>query len=156
MVGRVPRLPPRKRWTASGQRKWKSCTIRHFRSYCVTDAEKLINALLENEDEDLDSDDLKEIGNPPEHTSGINTGLMDVLRSLGVTGDRISNRYSDTYVMCQTYQEAHTIANAGPWKSMAEVVRTNPQHPDAKMWPWLVDVPFANLGGYIGSKTEEL
>lgn len=153
MVGRVPRLPPRKRWTASGQRKWKSCTIRHFRSYCVTDTDKLINALLENEDEDLDSDDMKEVGKPPGH--GINPGLMAALERLGVTGDRISTRYSDVYIMCATYSEAHAIANAGPWKSMAEVVRTNPQHPDAKMWPWLVDVPFANLGGYIGSERED-
>jgi hypothetical protein len=119
----------------------------------VTDAEKLINTILETEDEDFD--DAQEVAGPPEHTTGINDGLMAVLKRLGVSADRVSNRYSDTYVMCATYQEAYTIANAGPWKSMADVFRTNPEHPDAKQWPWGVDIPFANLSAYMGSKLGE-
>lgn len=138
-------LPP-------GQRKWKSCTIRHFCSYGVTDAEKLINALLETEDDDFD--DTQEVAGDPEHTTGVHVDLMDVLRRLGVSADHIVNRYGDTYVMCPTWQEAHAIAQAGPWKSMAEVVRTNPEHPDARKWPFLVDIPFGNLTGYIKDRTQ--
>jgi hypothetical protein len=67
---------------------------------------------------------------------------------MGISFDRVHNRYGDTMVMCPTYQEAHALAQAGPWKSMAEVVRTNPEH------PWLCDIPFANLGGYISDKTQ--
>ena len=42
--------------------------------------------------------------------------------------------------------------DAGKWRSMASVCRTNPEHPDAKAWPWLVDVPFGCLDAYIAER----
>lgn len=116
----------------------------------MTDVDKILQALLET-----DEDDLKDLTGPPDHVAKINDTLFLALAKLGVSGDRISTRYSDVYVMCATHAEAHAIAQAGPWKSMAQVVRTNPEHPDAKQWPWLCDIPFANLGGYISGKIKE-
>lgn len=112
-------------------------------------AARIVRSVLES-----DQDDMKDVSLPGPNLRGINDQLFDTLVSMGISFDRVHNRYGDTMVMCPTWQEAHALAQAGPWKSMAEVVRTNPGHPDAKQYPWLCDIPFANLGGYISDKTQ--
>jgi len=81
--------------------------------------------------------------------------LTDACVNLGVTPEQVSTRYSDVYVMCATHEQARKVCEAGKWRSMAEVFRTNPEHPDAKLYPWGVDVPFAFLGGYIAERKKE-
>lgn len=105
--------------------------------------------------DDWEADSAKDVSEPSERATGVNTTLADVLADLGVSEDRIHMRYSDVMVMCATHQEAFQIAKAGPWKSMAEIVRTNPGHPDAKQYPWLCDIPFANLAGYVASNARK-
>ena len=112
-------------------------------------AAQIIAFLLEDED-DID---LLDVARGPEHIEGINTELMKVLSERGINADRIITRYGDVCVMCRNYDEAAKIRNAGKWRSMAEVARTNPEDPDAKEFPWLCDIPFANLAGYIASQS---
>ena len=83
---------------------------------------------------------------------GIHPDLALALFKADVTHDRIHLRYSDVQVMCATWQEAHIIRAAGPWRSMATVFKTNAGHSDAIKWPWGVDVAFGYLSGYIESK----
>src|SRR5690349_24304340 len=115
----------------------------------MTDAEKIVNALIEAED-----DDIKDAyGEPP---MDMNTALRDVLNRFGITDERIATHESDVYILCPTYQEAYQIAKAGPWKGMAEIVKTNPGHPDAKQYPWLADIPFARLDALVREKRKPI
>ena len=116
------------------------------------DIEKIASLAVKRLLEDDEADDLKDVVLPPDHTAGIHDDLMKALSRLGISGEQIITRDSDVYVMCRSSSEAVMIKNAGPWKSMAEVVRTNPEHPDARQYPWLCDIPFANLAGLIASK----
>lgn len=117
-----------------------------------TNASRIVSALLEQEEDD--DDDFREIVAPDNRLEGFHPDLIKLLGQMGIGPDRISTRYSDVYIFCQTYQEADQIRKAGKWGSMAEVVRTNPEHPDAKEYPWLCDIPFANFGGYMATKKD--
>lgn len=110
------------------------------------DAATVVQKLL---DADKDADDWKEAT----ELSRVNSDLQHVLNNLQVGPERVVRRYGDVYVMCPSHEEAYAIAMAGPWKSMAQVTRTNPEHPDAEQYPWLADIPFANLSDYIDRKT---
>lgn len=83
---------------------------------------------------------------------GINSELARVMAVHGVTADQISFHASDVRIGCPTHALASTIRQAGPWRSVADVYRTNPAHPDAKRFPWGVDVPFARLDHLLNEK----
>lgn len=94
---------------------------------------------------------MKELDTVPKEISGVHDDLIGALAQLGVNASQIKTRFGDVYVMCRNQVEASRVKQAGTWKSMAEIARTNPDHPDAKEFPYLVDIPFANLSGYLGS-----
>lgn len=116
----------------------------------MSNAQRILRHLLETDE----TDDYKDLMQAPQWAY-VNPALLKVLSDLKVTGDRLAYHYSDLYIMCPTWAEAAAIKNAGPWKSMAEITRTNPEHPDAKQWPVLLDIPFANMGGYMQGKANE-
>lgn len=116
----------------------------------MTDAEKIVNALIET-DEEFDMKDA--YGEPPME---METSLRAVLDKFGITDDRLATHESDVYVLCPTYQEARQIVTAGKWRSLAMVVPTNKDHPDAKQYPWLADIPFARLGALVREKRKPI
>lgn len=83
---------------------------------------------------------------------GMHPDLAALLDRLAVDPARIHTRFSDVQVMCATHQDAREIVLGGKWESMAEIFRTNPDHPDAKAFPWGAEIPLANLAGYVASK----
>lgn len=86
------------------------------------------------------------------YPAGIHPDLCHALALRGVTADRISFHASDVHIGCPTHSEAVAIREAGKWRSMADVYRTNTDHPDAKRWPYGVDVPFAALSRVMVAK----
>jgi len=119
-----------------------------------TDARSIVVALLEQED-DEDYDDFREIVAPDNRLARrFHPELVKLLERLGIGPNRIITYYSDVYIMCRTQGEALQVLKGGNWKSMGEVVQTNPDHPIARKYPWLCDIPFANLSRYINSKTQ--
>lgn len=105
---------------------------------------------MENENEDADL--VKDVAGHPEHVQGLHPELVTALERLSIPADRVHLHYSDVWIMCRNYNEAYLVAKAGPWKSIAEIVRTNPDHPDAKQFPFLCDIPLGGFSGYIASK----
>lgn len=83
---------------------------------------------------------------------GINAQLVNACALHGVTAAQISFHASDVRIGCASHALTATLRAAGPWRSMADVYRTNPEHPDAKAWPWGLDVPFARLDYLINEK----
>lgn len=83
---------------------------------------------------------------------GIHADLVRALALHGVGAEQIHFHASDVRVSCHSAGLAHTLKSAGQWRSMADVYRTNPEHPDAKRWPWGVDVPFARLDHLVNEK----
>lgn len=98
---------------------------------------------------------MKEVDSPPENATGVHSDLIVALGHLGIHAKQIVTRYSDVYVMCRDAFQASAVQDAGPWKHMATVDRTNPDHPDAKEFPYLVDIPFANLAGFMNQRRRQ-
>lgn len=90
------------------------------------------------------------------YPSGIHPALVAALAAAGVDPARVHLRYSDVQVMLADYGAAVALKNAGPWKSMADVFHTNPDHPDAALYPYGVEVPFGNLAGYLTNRIKEV
>ena len=82
----------------------------------------------------------------------INPGLLQAIDAAGIPHEQIKFHYSDVYVMHADFGVLAKLGQAGPWRSMAQIVRTNHEHPDAKAWPWLLDVPFACLDALVREK----
>jgi hypothetical protein len=111
-------------------------------------ARKIISSLLEDDDDD----DFREIIQNDRRFDGFHPDLVKVLERFNIGPDQVSTRYSDVYVMCRTLADAALIRDAGTWKSMSQVFRVNEGYPGADKYPWGVDIPLANMGGYINSK----
>jgi len=116
-----------------------------------TDSIKHIVAFV-TESED---DDMKDVSGIPDKLGGVHDDVLSALIDMGISADRIHFHESDVYVMCPTYEEALRVKKAGAWNSMATVERTNPDHPDAKQFPWLADLPFANLAGAMKKRLRQ-
>ena len=83
------------------------------------------------------------------YSKHIHPDVVTALQNLGFAPDQVSLRYSDVQALCATHEQASKLCGAGKWRSMAEVFRVNPDHPDAKAWPWGCEIPFAALGAVM-------
>lgn len=82
--------------------------------------------------------------------------LLAVLTARNVNPANVHTYHSDILVGCATHSEALALVDAGPWRSMASACRMNPEHPDAKLTPWIADIPLARLSGLIAERLKEV
>lgn len=82
------------------------------------------------------------------YPAGMHVDLARVCAFYGIPAARIHRRYSDAQILCE-FNTAHAIKAAGEWRGMAQVFRVNIEHPDARAFPWGVDVPFAFLSAVL-------
>lgn len=83
---------------------------------------------------------------------GIHPDLARACALHGVTADQFNFHASDVRVGCPSCALAATLKAAGPWNAMANIYRTNPEHSDAKRFPWGLDVPLARLSYYVANR----
>lgn len=83
---------------------------------------------------------------------GIAVDLARCLAGHGITAEQIHCHESDVQVLCGSYSLAATLKAGGIWYASADLFRVNPEHPDAKRFPWGLDVAFARLDHIVNEK----
>lgn len=96
-----------------------------------------------------------EFTEPGAEFPAMNAELLAKIIEQGVKPEQVSTRYSDVIVLFPDAVAAANLRGAGPWRSMANVFKTNPEHPDAKKWPWGCDIPFGCLDARLGEMRKE-